>query len=84
MLDKKTHFPIFIFFFFPSKAPWEEEKTTLPLKYYAQHARQVGPMKKIRSKREMFEQIAKDIFDVLEIYPTGVQRETRYKILAKG
>lgn len=40
-------------------------------------------MKRFSSKRAMYEQIAKDIFEVLQITRTGVQCETRFKTLAK-
>lgn len=50
---------------------------------YARYSPKVGPLNKFRSKRDMFGQIARDIFRVLGVPRTAVQCETRFKTLAK-
>ncbi|XP_077507459.1 uncharacterized protein LOC144118382 [Amblyomma americanum] len=66
-----------------SIASWDERQTKLLLDYYARYARDVGPLKKFRSKRAMFEQIACDMFGILGIHRTAVQCETRFKTVSK-
>ncbi|KAK8765408.1 hypothetical protein V5799_031983, partial [Amblyomma americanum] len=64
-------------------ASWDERQTKLLLDYYARYARDVGPLKKFRSKRAMFEQIACDMFGIPGIHRTAVQCETRFKTVSK-
>lgn len=62
---------------------WTEGETKLLLEYYAQYSSHVGPMKRFKSKRVMFEKISKDLECVLRIKRTGVQCETRFKTVLK-
>ncbi|KAK8756125.1 hypothetical protein V5799_001173, partial [Amblyomma americanum] len=64
-------------------ASWDERQTKLLLDYYARYARDVGPLKKFRSKRAMLEQIACDMFGILGIHRTAVQCKTRLKTVSK-
>lgn len=64
-------------------ATWSDRETKLLLDYYAKYAPSVGPMKKFKCKREMFEQIGRDMFALLNVVRTGIQCETRFKTIAK-
>ncbi|XP_065305823.1 uncharacterized protein [Dermacentor albipictus] len=65
-------------------AAWTDGETKLLLDYYAKYAPYVGPMKKFKCKRAMFEQIARDMFALLNVVRTGVQCESRFKTIAKS
>ncbi|KAH7953605.1 hypothetical protein HPB49_010554 [Dermacentor silvarum] len=64
-------------------ATWSDGETKLLLDYYAKYAPSVGPMKKFKCKRDMFEQIGRDMFALLNVVRTRIQCETRFKTIAK-
>ncbi|XP_077497889.1 uncharacterized protein LOC144108556 [Amblyomma americanum] len=63
--------------------PWTTGETKLLLDCYVRYTPQVGPQRRFRSKKMMYEQIAQDIQRILGVIRTGVQCETRFKTLAK-
>ncbi|KAH7948983.1 hypothetical protein HPB49_002375 [Dermacentor silvarum] len=67
----------------PSSGPWGEGETRLLLNLYAHYSTKVGPMKKFRCKRAMYEYISKEILQILNIYRTPTQCESRFKTIAK-
>ncbi|KAH9372665.1 hypothetical protein HPB48_004610 [Haemaphysalis longicornis] len=70
-------------FFSDETGPWEEGETRLLLMLYARYSSKVGPMKKFRSKRVMYEHISKEILQSTGIYRTQTQCESRFKTIAK-
>ncbi|KAL1425351.1 hypothetical protein MTO96_019238 [Rhipicephalus appendiculatus] len=66
-----------------ANAPWSDGETKLLLDYYAKYTPSIGPMKRFKCKREMFEQISRDIFALLNTVRTGVQCETRFKTISR-
>ncbi|XP_063235035.1 uncharacterized protein LOC134537953 isoform X2 [Bacillus rossius redtenbacheri] len=64
-------------------AEWKEPETKLLLDKYAAHLDKVGPMKRFRTKKVMWEQIASDIENILSIKRTGIQCQNRFKTIMK-
>lgn len=68
--------------FFPVIA-WGKDDSKMLLDYYTLYAGQVGPLKKFRTKKAMFDQIAKKIKELMGVSRTGTQCETRYKTMMR-
>ncbi|KAL1469497.1 hypothetical protein MTO96_041046, partial [Rhipicephalus appendiculatus] len=68
---------------FSANAPWSDGETKLLLDYYAKYTPSVGPIKRFKCKREMFDQISRGIFALLNTVRTGVQCETRFKTISR-
>nr|XP_037276282.1 uncharacterized protein LOC119169272 [Rhipicephalus microplus] len=62
---------------------WTSGETKLLLDLYASYFPQVGPLKKFRNKKAMFEKIATDINNKLGVMRTGEQCCSRYKTVLK-
>lgn len=62
---------------------WGEKETKLLLDKYEQYLSQVGPMKKFKKKKNMWEKISEDIINILNIRKTALQCENRYKTILK-
>lgn len=62
---------------------WTSGETKLLLDLYASYFGQVGPMKKFRNKKAMFERIAREIQDKLGVTRNGDQCCSRYKTVLK-
>lgn len=58
---------------------WSQYETKILLDMYRRNVTQVGPMKKFKSKREMFKYIAQTISTKLNITRSAHQCENRYK-----
>ncbi|XP_018564948.1 uncharacterized protein LOC108906220 [Anoplophora glabripennis] len=64
------------------KIEWgDETKLLLDLNY--EYLPQVGPMKKFKSKKKMWEQISEDIQNKLKLIRTALQCETRFKTIKR-
>ncbi|CAG9822239.1 unnamed protein product [Phaedon cochleariae] len=62
---------------------WCEAETRLLLDKYESYLKHVGPMKKFKRKKDMWQQISKDIKTILNITKTPTQCENRYKTILK-
>lgn len=69
-------------FFFTDKL-WTIPETKFLLDKYNSYLSLVGPMKKYKTKKVMWNQIAQDLKEILNIERTGVQCENRYKTVIK-
>ncbi|XP_077491908.1 uncharacterized protein LOC144102532 [Amblyomma americanum] len=67
----------------PPNAPWTSGETKYLLDKYALYTPKVGPLMRFRTKRAMYEQIAREIEEVLGTKRTAIQCETRFKTVAK-
>ncbi|XP_077485260.1 uncharacterized protein LOC144095373 [Amblyomma americanum] len=63
----------------PPNAPWTFGETKYLLDKYALYRPKVGPLMRFRTKRAMYEQIAREIEEVLGTKRTAMQCETRFK-----
>lgn len=62
---------------------WTDEATTHMLDKYELYMPMIGPMKKFKKKKTMWEQISADLENELKVTKTAVQVENRYKTLLK-
>lgn len=62
---------------------WSEASTRFLLDKYAEYLELVGPMKKFKTKKIMWMQIAEDIEKTLGLRKTYIQCENRYKTIRK-
>lgn len=62
---------------------WTEEQTRCMLNMYLADLDNVGPLKKFRNKRDMWESISKKLFEQLGVLFTAVQVENRFKNVSK-
>ncbi|CAN7937893.1 unnamed protein product, partial [Ixodes hexagonus] len=62
---------------------WSAGELKLLLDYYSKYYPEIGPMKKFRTKKAMFEQIALDLQSVLGVSRTALQCDNRFKTLLK-
>ncbi|XP_065309581.1 uncharacterized protein [Dermacentor albipictus] len=66
-----------------SNEPWSEEETKLLLNYYTTYIRQVGPHDRFKTKKLMYEEIAREMSCVLNVQRTGAQCKSRLSTLRK-
>ncbi|KAH8008972.1 hypothetical protein MRX96_019311 [Rhipicephalus microplus] len=64
-------------------APWDEGETRLLLTLYAQYNNEVGPFKKFRTKRAMYQEVAKEILKILGISRSAEQCDSRLKTIIR-
>ncbi|XP_077553866.1 uncharacterized protein LOC144168774 [Haemaphysalis longicornis] len=64
-------------------APWDEGETRLLLTLYSQYCNEVGPLKKFRTKRAMYQQVAKEILQILGIRRSAEQCDSRLKTIIR-
>ncbi|XP_024875731.1 uncharacterized protein LOC112457083 [Temnothorax curvispinosus] len=62
---------------------WTDSQTKKMLALYNENVVKVGPMKKFRNKKLMWECIATDISNEFKIYVSGIQCESRFKNVLK-
>lgn len=62
---------------------WTSEETNLLLDKYENYMIQVGPQKKFKTKKKMWEKIASDVNNIFKKDYTPVQVENRYKTILK-
>ncbi|XP_042146359.1 uncharacterized protein LOC121835882 [Ixodes scapularis] len=62
---------------------WREGETKVLLEYYTLYSHQIGPMKKFRTKKAMYDMIASKMRELLGTTRTGTQCETRFKTLMR-
>ncbi|XP_075559104.1 uncharacterized protein LOC142590638 isoform X1 [Dermacentor variabilis] len=66
-----------------SNEPWSEEETKLLLDYYTTYIPQVGPHDRFKTKKLMYEEIAREMSRVLNVQRTGAQCKSRLSTLRK-
>lgn len=62
---------------------WDEAAAKLLLDKYESYMASVGPMKRFKKKKNMWEAIALDLQNILNFKKTAVQCENRYKTVMK-
>lgn len=62
---------------------WTDEETKLLLNFYETYCSKVGPMKKFKTKKAMWGQIAIDLNKIMKVTRTGLQVENRFKTVLK-
>ncbi|VEN53811.1 unnamed protein product [Callosobruchus maculatus] len=62
---------------------WQEGETRLLLDKYESYLPLVGPMKKFKTKKNMWLQISKDLSVILNVERSPLQCENRYKTILK-
>lgn len=62
---------------------WSEDQTRLLLSLYRDKMEEIGPLKRYRNKKEMWESISKEIAEQLGVSFTASQVENRFKNVAK-
>ena len=67
----------------PKDIEWTEASTVFILNKYAEYLPRVGPMKKYKTKKVMWQTIAEELETVLSVTKTSVQCENRYKTIIK-
>lgn len=66
-----------------SSAPWDKGETRLLLTLYSQYHNEVGPLKKFRTKRAMYEKVAKEMFQILGIRRSAEQCDSCFKTIVR-
>nr|XP_054924225.1 uncharacterized protein LOC126526609 isoform X2 [Dermacentor andersoni] len=66
-----------------STEPWSEEETKLLLDYYTTYIPQIGPHDRFKTKKLMYEEIAREMSRVLNVQRTGAQCKSRLSTLRK-
>lgn len=64
-------------------ATWQENETKLLLDKYEHFLPLVGPLKKFKTKKNMWVKISQDLEEILGVKRTSVQCENRFKTLMK-
>jgi hypothetical protein len=62
---------------------WTDSATVFILDKYKEYLSQIGPMKKLKSKKAMWAEISKELQNNLNILKTPLQIENRYKTVLK-
>lgn len=62
---------------------WTNEETKLLLDRYENYLKKLGPLKKFKTKKAMWAQIASDLKETLKVEKTIQQVENRYKTIIK-
>lgn len=65
------------------KESWSEEETKFILDRYETYLSNVGPMKRFKTKKEMWSQITLDLKEQLHIQKDSAQIENRYKTVLR-
>lgn len=65
------------------KTEWDDSATKLLLDKFHSYLSEVGPMKKFKLKKQMWEKISADLLETLKIEKSPVQCENRYKTIMK-
>ncbi|CAH1102965.1 unnamed protein product [Psylliodes chrysocephalus] len=65
------------------KAEWTEAETKLLLDLYEENISRVGPMKKYKNKKNMWQDVSNIINKTIKINRTALQVENRYKTVLK-
>ncbi|XP_024876578.1 uncharacterized protein LOC112468781 [Temnothorax curvispinosus] len=65
------------------RSEWGKQDTEILLEKYEIYVKLVGPMKKFKNKKVMWEKIAQDIEDTIGRKYTSIQVENRFKTLLK-
>lgn len=65
------------------KGEWSDSGTKFMLERYELYVPQVGPSKKFKTKKRMWQEIATDLKNILNEHFTHVQVENRYKTVMK-
>ncbi|CAN8000837.1 unnamed protein product, partial [Ixodes pacificus] len=62
---------------------WSDGETKVLLEYYTLYSHQIGPMRKFRTKKAMYDMTASKMKELLGTTRTGTQCETRFKTLMR-
>lgn len=62
---------------------WSKGETKLLFDKYSQYMVMIGPMKQFKTKKIMWEKIAKGLKDIIGVSKTSLQCENRYKTIMK-
>lgn len=76
-------FKLFIKTRYEIDGEWAVEETKLLLDKYETYLSLVGPMKKFKTKKIMWDKISQDIKQILNIHRSAIQCENRYKTILK-
>lgn len=67
----------------PKEIEWTEASTAFILDKYSEYLQLVGPLKKYKNKKTMWQSISQELETVLAVKKTHLQCENRYKTIIK-